>query len=146
MTQFASPRSSCPYYRGRVLDRPRSWGTTMFKLGFDVCALAPVPQARALAMSNQPDVAQIVFGSKEVARASERRDGFEGCEVPIVFVTAQSDELPWRSTSRFGRASAPNLSFVRHLRCWPKLLSTSNGICLARFTDFEQFKPPETSG
>jgi len=33
---------------------------TMFKLGFDVCALAPSAyKARALAMSNQPDVALV---------------------------------------------------------------------------------------
>ena len=36
---------------------------TMFKLGFDVCALAPsAGKARALAMSDQPDVALVDIG------------------------------------------------------------------------------------
>ena len=67
---------------------------TMFKLGFDVCALAPsAGKARSLAMSDQPDVALVdvcLEGGREgieIARWLR-----EVCEVPIVFVTAQSDE------------------------------------------------------
>jgi len=67
---------------------------TMFKLGFDVCALAPsARKARSLAMSDQPDVALVdvcLEGGREgieIARWLR-----EVCEVPIVFVTAQSDE------------------------------------------------------
>jgi CheY-like chemotaxis protein len=67
---------------------------TMFKLGFDVCALAPSShKARSLAMSNQPDVALIdvcLEGGREgieIARWLRKV-----CEVPIVFVTAYGDE------------------------------------------------------
>ena len=67
---------------------------TMFKLGFDVCALAPsARKARSLAMNNQPDVALVdvcLEGGREgieIARWLR-----EVCEVPIVFVTAQNDE------------------------------------------------------
>ena len=65
----------------------------MFKLGFDVCALAPSAQkARSLAMNDLPDVALVdvyLGGSRdgiEVARWLR-----EVCEVPIVFVTANND-------------------------------------------------------
>ena len=67
---------------------------TMFKLGFDVCALAPsARKARSLAMSDQPDVALVdvcLEGGREgieIARWLR-----EVCEVPIVFVTARNDE------------------------------------------------------
>ena len=67
---------------------------TMFKLGFDVCALAPsARKARSLAMNDQPDVALVdvcLEGGREgieIARWLR-----EVCEVPIVFVTAQTDE------------------------------------------------------
>jgi DNA-binding NarL/FixJ family response regulator len=67
---------------------------TMFRLGFDVCALAPSPhKARSLAMNDQPDVALIdvcLEGGREgieIARWLR-----EVCEVPIVFVTAHRDE------------------------------------------------------
>ena len=67
---------------------------TMFKLGFDVCALAPsARKARSLAMNDQPDVALVdvcLEGGREgieIARWLR-----EVCEVPIVFVTAQNDE------------------------------------------------------
>ena len=67
---------------------------TMFKLGFDVCALAPsARKARSLAMHNPPDVALVdvcLEGGREgieIARWLR-----EVCQVPIVFVTAQSDE------------------------------------------------------
>src|SRR5215204_5952237 len=67
---------------------------TMFKLGFDVCALAPsARKARSLAMNDQHDVALVdvcLEGGREgieIARWLR-----EVCEVPIVFVTAQSDE------------------------------------------------------
>jgi CheY-like chemotaxis protein len=66
---------------------------TMFKLGFDVCALAPsARKARSLAMSDQPDVALVdvnLEGGREgieIARWLR-----EVCDVPIVFVTAYSD-------------------------------------------------------
>ena len=66
---------------------------TMFKLGFDVCALAASAQkARSLAMNDLPDVALVdvyLGGSRdgiEVARWLR-----EVCEVPIVFVTANND-------------------------------------------------------
>ena len=67
---------------------------TMFKLGFDVCALAPsARKARSLAMNDQPDVALVdvcLEGGREgieIARWLR-----EVCDVPVVFVTAQSDE------------------------------------------------------
>ena len=67
---------------------------TMFKLGFDVCALAPsAGKARSLAMHNPPDVALVdvcLEGGREgieIARWLR-----EVCQVPIVFVTAQRDE------------------------------------------------------
>ena len=67
---------------------------TMFKLGFDVCALAPsARKARSLAMNDQPDVALVdvcLEGGREgieIARWLR-----EVCDVPIVFVTAQDDE------------------------------------------------------
>ena len=66
---------------------------TMFKLGFDVCALAPsARKARSLAMHNPPDVALVdvcLEGGREgieIARWLR-----EVCRVPIVFVTAQRD-------------------------------------------------------
>jgi len=67
--------------------------TTMFKLGFDVCALAPsASKARSLAMSDQPDVALVDIclegGREGIEIARWLRDV---CEVPIVFVTAHSD-------------------------------------------------------
>ena len=67
---------------------------TMFKLGFDVCALAPSShKARSLAMSDQPDVAVIDVclegGHEGIEIARWLR---EVCEVPIVFVTAYGDE------------------------------------------------------
>ena len=65
----------------------------MFKLGFDVCALAPsARKARSLAMHNPPDVALVdvcLEGGREgieIARWLR-----EVCQVPIVFVTAQRD-------------------------------------------------------
>ena len=67
---------------------------TMFKLGFDVCALAPsARKARSLAMNDPTDVALVdvcLEGGREgieIARWLR-----EVCEVPIVFVTAQNDE------------------------------------------------------
>ena len=67
---------------------------TMFKLGFDVCALAPsARKARSLAMNDQHEVAHVdvcLEGGREgieIARWLR-----EVCEVPIVFVTAQNDE------------------------------------------------------
>jgi DNA-binding response OmpR family regulator len=62
----------------------------MFKLGFDICALAPsARKARSLAMNDQPDVALVdvcLEGGREgieIARWLK-----EVCGVPIVFVTA----------------------------------------------------------
>jgi DNA-binding response OmpR family regulator len=67
---------------------------TMFKLGFDFCALAPsARKARSLAMNDQPDVALVdvcLEGGREgieIARWLR-----EVCQVPIVFVTAQGDK------------------------------------------------------
>ena len=67
---------------------------TMFKLGFDVCALAPsARKARSLAMNDQPDVALVdvcLEGGREgIEIALWLR---KVCEVPIVFVTAYGDE------------------------------------------------------
>jgi DNA-binding NarL/FixJ family response regulator len=67
---------------------------TMSGLGFEVCALAPsAREARALAMSNQPDV--VVMD----VYLDGCRDGIEAgrwlrevCEVPVVFVTSYSDK------------------------------------------------------
>ena len=66
---------------------------TMFKLGFDVCALAPsARKARSLAMNDQPDLALVdvcLEGGREgieIARWLR-----EVCDVPIVFVTAYGD-------------------------------------------------------
>ena len=68
---------------------------TMFKLGFDFCALAPSAfKARSLAMNDQPDVALVdvcLEGGREgieIARWLR-----EVCQVPIVFVTAQSTRI-----------------------------------------------------
>ena len=68
--------------------------TTMFNIGFEVCALAPSAyKARSLAMNDQPDVALVdvcLEGGREgieIARWLR-----EVCGVPIVFVTAQNDE------------------------------------------------------
>ena len=67
---------------------------TMFKLGFDVCALAPsASKARSLAMNDQPDVALVdvcLEGGREGIEIAKWLR--EVCEVPIVFVTAQGDE------------------------------------------------------
>jgi two-component system, cell cycle sensor histidine kinase and response regulator CckA len=66
---------------------------TMFKLGYDVCALAPsASKARSLAMNDQPDVALVdvcLEGGREgieIARWLK-----EVCDVPIIFVTAHCD-------------------------------------------------------
>ena len=66
---------------------------TIFKLGFDVCTLAPsARKARSLAMNNQPDLAIVdvcLEGGREgieIARWLR-----EVCDVPIVFVTAYGD-------------------------------------------------------
>jgi DNA-binding response OmpR family regulator len=66
---------------------------TMFKIGFDVCALAPsARKARSLAMNDQPDVALVdvcLDGGREgieIARWLR-----EVCDVPIVFVTGHGD-------------------------------------------------------
>lgn len=66
---------------------------TMSGLGFEVCGLAPsAREARALAISNQPDV--VVMD----VYLDGCRDGIEAgrwlrevCEVPVVFVTSYSD-------------------------------------------------------
>jgi response regulator of citrate/malate metabolism len=93
MTQLPSPRGR------RVLIIEDQFfaldlEATMFKLGFEVCALAPsARKARSLAMNDQPDVALVdvyLEGGREgieIARWLR-----EVCEVPIVFVTAQTDE------------------------------------------------------
>jgi DNA-binding response OmpR family regulator len=67
---------------------------TMFKIGFDVCALAAsASKARSLAMREQPDVVLVdvcLEGGREgieIARWLR-----EVCQVPVVFVTAHSDE------------------------------------------------------
>jgi DNA-binding response OmpR family regulator len=63
---------------------------TMFKLGFDVCAVAPSAyRARTLAMNNQPDVALVDVCREGIEIARWLR---EVCEVPIVFVTAHDDD------------------------------------------------------
>src|SRR4026209_1010040 len=66
---------------------------TMFKLGFDVCALAPsARKARSLAMSDQPDVAHVdvcLEGGREGVEIARWLRVV--CEVPIIFVTAHSD-------------------------------------------------------
>jgi DNA-binding response OmpR family regulator len=67
---------------------------TMFKIGFDVCALAAsASKARSLAMRELPDVVLVdvcLEGGREgieIARWLR-----EVCQVPVVFVTAHSDE------------------------------------------------------
>ena len=66
---------------------------TMFKLGFDVWALATsARKARSLAMNDPPMLRSWMFVSKEAAKALKLPGGFEKCVVPIVFVTAQTDE------------------------------------------------------
>lgn len=66
---------------------------TMFKLGFDVCALAPsARKARSLAMNDQPDVALVdvcLEGGREGIEIGRWLS--EVCDVPIVFVTAYGD-------------------------------------------------------
>jgi DNA-binding response OmpR family regulator len=65
----------------------------MFKLGFDVCALAPsARKARSLAMNDQPDVALVdvcLEGGREGVEIARWLRVV--CEVPIIFVTAHSD-------------------------------------------------------
>jgi response regulator of citrate/malate metabolism len=94
MTQLASPHGR----RALIIEDEfliaLDLEATMFKLGFDVCALAPSAyKARLLAMSNRPDVALVDIwlegGREGIEIARWLR---EVCEVPIVFVTAQSDE------------------------------------------------------
>ena len=66
---------------------------TMFKLGFDACAMAPSAyKARTIAMSNRPDVALVdvyLEGGREGIEIG--RWLREVCDVPIVFVTAHND-------------------------------------------------------
>ena len=66
---------------------------TMFKLGFDVCALAPsARKARSLAMNDQPDVALVdvcLEGGREGIEAA--RWLREVCDIPVVFITAYTD-------------------------------------------------------
>jgi DNA-binding NarL/FixJ family response regulator len=67
---------------------------TMSTLGFEVCGLAPsAREARAIAMSHQPDV--VVMD----VYLDGCRDGIEAgrwlrevCEVPVVFVTSYNDK------------------------------------------------------
>src|SRR5215213_6759647 len=83
---------------------------TMFKLGFDVCALAPTAQkARSLGMNDLPDVALVdvyLGGSRdgiEVARWLR-----EVCEVPIVFVLPTTMQIP----------SSASMNRFLMRRCW----------------------------
>ena len=66
----------------------------MSALGFDICGLASTADtARSIAMDNQPDVVLMdvnLDGGREGIEAA--RWLREVCEVPIVFVTAYSDE------------------------------------------------------
>jgi DNA-binding NarL/FixJ family response regulator len=68
---------------------------TMFKLGFDICALAPsARKARSLAMKDQPDVALVdvcLEGGREGIEIGRWLK--EVCGVPIVFVTAYGDAV-----------------------------------------------------
>ena len=109
MTQLQMPQLPSPPQGRRVLIIEDEFlialdlEATMFKLGFDVCALAPsASKARSLAMNDQPDVALVdvcLEGGREgieIARWLR-----EVCEVPIVFVTAQVTQIPSNaSTSR----------------------------------------------
>jgi two-component system, response regulator PdtaR len=66
---------------------------TLDKLGFEVCGLAPsAREARALAMSNEPDIVLMdvyLDGCRDGIEAG--RWLREVCEVPIVFVTGFGD-------------------------------------------------------
>ena len=67
---------------------------TMSALGFDVCDLAPSGErARSLAMSDQPDIVLMdvcLEGGREGIEVARWLRAV--CDVPIVFVTAYSDE------------------------------------------------------
>jgi DNA-binding response OmpR family regulator len=67
---------------------------TMSALGFDVCDLAPSGEwARSLAMSDQPDIVLMdvcLEGGREGIEVARWLRAV--CDVPIVFVTAHSDE------------------------------------------------------
>ena len=66
---------------------------TMDKLGFEVCGLAPsAREARALAMSNEPDIVLMdvyLDGCRDGIEAG--RWVHEVCDVPVVFITALGD-------------------------------------------------------
>jgi DNA-binding response OmpR family regulator len=93
MTQYSSPRRRALIVEDEVLIA-FDLEATMSALGFDVCDLAPSGErARSLAMSDQPDIVLM-----DVCLEGGR-EGIEGarwlravCDVPIVFVTAHSDE------------------------------------------------------
>jgi response regulator of citrate/malate metabolism len=66
---------------------------TMDKLGFEVCGLAhSAREARALAMSNEPDIVLMdvyLDGCRDGIEAG--RWVHEVCDVPVVFITAFGD-------------------------------------------------------
>ena len=67
---------------------------SMYELGFDVCNVASNEKdAKELAMSNPPDVAVIdVYLGGARTGIETARWLKEVCDVPIVFVTAHSDD------------------------------------------------------
>ena len=67
---------------------------SMHELGFDVCNVASNEKdAKALAMSNPPDVAVIdVYLGGARTGIETARWLKEVCDVPVVFVTAHSDD------------------------------------------------------
>ena len=93
MTQYSSPRRRALIVEDEVLIA-FDLEATMSALGFDVCDLAPSGErARSLAMSDQPDIVLMdvcLEGGREGIEVARWLRAV--CDVPIVFVTAYSDE------------------------------------------------------
>jgi DNA-binding response OmpR family regulator len=94
MTQCSSPRRRCALIVEDEILIALDLEATMHELGFDICGLVSTADtARSMAMDNQPDVVLMdvnLDGGREGIEAA--RWLREVCEVPIVFVTACSDE------------------------------------------------------
>ena len=93
MTRYSSPRRRALIVEDEALIA-FDLEATMSALGFDVCDLAPsAERARSLAMSDQPDIVLMdvcLEGGREGIEVARWLRAV--CDVPIVFVTAHSDE------------------------------------------------------
>ena len=94
MTQCSSPRRRRALIVEDEILIAFDLEATMHELGFDICGLVSTADtARSMAIDNQPDVVlmdvNLEGGCEGIEAARWLR---EVCEVPIVFVTACSDE------------------------------------------------------